>query len=181
MSFDEIFFLYSYCKTYTSLWRVLNMLLHEVASSFPEGGFCHARGEHIFINPAHMNEGFQHPTGRDIMLEHMLQEFSKARDHTPHKRYVVHISLRSASLRQVETYCTFIAHCCDAFRLAFPNNLDTCYLYHEPFAFATLYRLLSRLLDRETRRRLVLYSQMSMSDNQVQRTTQGVDGCTPGR
>ena len=149
-------------------------LLKEVASSFPEGGFCHARGEHVFINPAYMHEGFRHPVGRDLVLGQMLEEFRKARDHHPQKRYVVHVTLRAVSLRQVETYCAFLQHCCDAFRLAFPDNLDVCYLYHEPFVFGTLYRILSRLLDRETRHRLQLYSQL-LEKNQ-DNTTQGVPG-----
>jgi hypothetical protein len=104
-------------------------------------------------------------------MEQMLNEFRKARDHHPDKRYVVHVTLRAVSLRQVETYCAFLQHCCDAFRAAFPDNLEVCYLYHEPFVFATLFRILSRLLDRDTRRRLKLYSEISEEKETTTTTT----------
>jgi hypothetical protein len=67
-----------------------------------------------------------------------------------------HINMKSLTLSDIDKYYTFIQSISERLKSAFPNKLNTCYVYNAPFIFSQLFNTLSCFIDKKTQQKIVL-------------------------
>lgn len=73
-----------------------------------------------------------------------------------HETFVIHLSLKSLTLKEVEKHYSYIRNICTSFKNDFPDKLGTCYIYNAPFIFSQIISILSIFIDKPTREKIKL-------------------------
>ena len=72
-------------------------------------------------------------------------------------KITIHVCLKSLSISQIDKYYSLFKDAANIFKQEFPDRLEKCYLYHCSTIFSYIYKLVSRLLEKETIERIEVY------------------------
>lgn len=75
-----------------------------------------------------------------------------------HDSFVVHINMKGLTLADIDKHMTFINNVSSFFKDKYPNKLTRCFIHNAPFVFSKLLKLLSLLIDTETRSKIEVLS-----------------------
>jgi hypothetical protein len=121
--------------------------------------FCYHKKEHIFLDYSVIKDiDFSKPDNEpllDALLHYMLTEFTTTM--VEYGSFYVHLNLKTMKNKDIDKYYGFISKSCEMFKTRFPDKLNTCFIYNTPFLFTSLYSIFSALINKETRKKIVIY------------------------
>lgn len=77
---------------------------------------------------------------------------------TTYDTFVVHINMKGLTVSDIDKHLQFIQNVSSLFKDKYPNNLTKCFVHNAPFVFSKLLKLLSLLIDPETRNKIEVLS-----------------------
>jgi hypothetical protein len=81
------------------------------------------------------------------------------------KTLILHINLYNLSLSDIDKHYKYICFIVNLLNQNYPNKLNTCYIYESSFIFNTLYSILSKIIDKKTREKIVFVETNFEDDN----------------
>ena len=121
--------------------------------------FCYHKNEHIFLDYS-VIKGFDFSKSEneplmDALLHYMLTEFNDTL--VKHGSFYVHLNLKTMQNKNIDKYYGFISKSSEMFKMKFPDKLKICFIYNPPFMFSSIYSIFSILMDKETRKKIIIY------------------------
>lgn len=77
---------------------------------------------------------------------------------TRYDAFVVHINMKGLTVSDIDKHLHFMQNVSLLFKDKYPNNLTKCFVYNAPYVFSKLLKLLSLLIDPETRDKIEVLS-----------------------
>ena len=78
---------------------------------------------------------------------------------------ILHINLYNLSLSDIDKHYKYICFIVNLLNQNYPNKLNTCYIYESSFIFNTLYSILSKIIDKKTKEKIVFVETNFEDDN----------------
>lgn len=69
---------------------------------------------------------------------------------------IFHVNMHSITLLHIEKFFPFIKQMSEVLKTAFPDKLNTCYIYNAPFIFSKLFNVVSMFIDKKTQQKIQL-------------------------
>jgi len=122
------------------------------------GVFCYNVRNQLFLNFNYIKllSSLDKKAIIEIIRKNIIEVLGRG-----HEKAVIHVCLKSMSITQIDKYLSLFKEAITIFRIEFPDRLERCYLYHCSSIFSYLYTLISRLLEKETSSRIMLYKKDS--------------------
>lgn len=68
----------------------------------------------------------------------------------------IHVCMKTLSITDFDKHREFIFQFVQLVQTRYPNKLNKCFIYETPSIFAQMYKLLSVIMDRETRQKITI-------------------------
>ena len=68
----------------------------------------------------------------------------------------IHVCMKSLSITDFDKHRDFIFQFVQLVQTRYPNKLNKCFIYETPSIFAQMYKLLSVIMDRETKQKITI-------------------------
>jgi len=114
---------------------------------------CKVKEKHVFIEYP-VFKYLANETTYDKITKFIHESFKNVLK--TNDTFIIHLSLKSLTLSDVEKHYIYISKVCTIFKNAFPEKLDTCYIYNAPFIFNKIIYILSIFIDKNTREKIKL-------------------------
>ena len=114
---------------------------------------CKVKEKHVFIEYP-VFKYLANETTYDRITKFIYDSFKNVLK--TNETFTIHLSLKFLTLKEVEKHYVYISKVCTIFKNAFPEKLDTCYIYNAPFIFNQIVSILSIFVDKNTREKIKL-------------------------
>jgi len=119
---------------------------------------CKIEKKNVFIEYSFF-KFFANEGTYDVITNYIHDSFKNVLNN--HETFIVHLSLKSLTLKEVEKHYSYIGKICNLFKTEFPDKLETCYIYNAPFIFTQIVAILSIFIDKPTREKIKLVNKTS--------------------
>jgi len=119
---------------------------------------CKVEKNHVFIEYSFF-KFFANEGTYDVITNNIYDSFKNVLNN--HETFIIHLSLKSLTLKEVEKHYSYIGKICNLFKTDFPDKLETCYIYNAPFIFTQIVSILSIFIDKTTREKIKLVNKTS--------------------
>jgi hypothetical protein len=119
---------------------------------------CKVEKKHVFIEYSFF-KFFANEGTYDVITNYIHDSFKNVLNN--HETFIIHLSLKSLTLKEVEKHYSYIGKICNLFKTDFPDKLETCYIYNAPFIFTQIVSILSIFIDKTTREKIKLVNKTS--------------------
>ncbi len=129
--------------------------IHSGDWMFVMNHLCHIKDNCIILDNYYFKL-FAAKETYDIILAHIFNSIDTIL--STHDNFVVHINMKGLTLADIDKHMSFINNVSTFFKDKYPNKLTRCFVHNAPFVFSKLLKLLSILIDTETRNKIEVLS-----------------------
>jgi len=88
-----------------------------------------------------------------IILQHILKNIDNLL--TNAETFSIHLNIKDLTFLDIEKNASFIFECAPTFKDRYPDKLLKMYIYNSSFMFSQFYKILSNVLDKKTKEKIV--------------------------
>lgn len=116
---------------------------------------CHTNNNDLYINSSffkHVCTSETYP----VILQHILNniDFLLSKSST----FSIHLNIKDLTFLDIEKNSSFIFDSAPVFKEKYPDKLFKMYIYNSSFIFSQFYKILSNILDKKTKEKIVCIS-----------------------
>lgn len=116
---------------------------------------CHIKDNSIILDN-HYFKFFATKETYNIILTHIFNNLDTII--TNYDTFVVHINMKGLTVSDIDKHLNFIQTVSSLFKEKYPNKLTKCFIHNAPFVFSKLLKILSLIIDKETRDKIEVVS-----------------------
>ena len=70
--------------------------------------------------------------------------------------FIVHVNMKNLTIVDIDKHKDYIKYISEFLKDKYPEKLAKCYVYNAPFIFAQIFNIVSKFIDKETQKKIVL-------------------------
>ena len=151
------------CPKNESLYSFTDNILNETKRIIKEdirsldvnsilSNFCYFNTESIIID-SRFFKIFAIPENYEIFKTCIVERIEEALSNN--QKIVVHLNIQTIQIMDIEKHYDFLIKIAKFMGDKFPNKLEKCYVYSSGFIFQSIYSILSIVIDKQTRQRII--------------------------
>jgi len=116
---------------------------------------CNITNDELYINSTYFKHIYTSET-YSIVLQHILNNIDNLL--TNSTTFNIHLNIKDLTFLDIEKNAGFIFECAPVFKERYPDRLLKMYIYNSSFMFSQFYKILSNVLDKKTKEKIVCIS-----------------------
>ena len=116
---------------------------------------CNITNNELYINSTYFKHICTSET-YSVVLQHMLNNIDNLL--TISTTFNIHLNIKDLTFLDIEKNAGFIFECAPVFKERYPDKLLKMYIYNSSFMFSQFYKILSNVLDKKTKEKIVCVS-----------------------
>jgi hypothetical protein len=116
-------------------------------------GLCFHENNNVYINSLY-SKHFINNTTSSLILKYILNIIDNSLINN--SQFIVHLNIKNLSFSDIEKISSFLIDNSNLFKERYPEQLLKLYVYNTSFVFSQLYKILSKILDKQTKEKIVV-------------------------